>query len=143
MNVFTWQTDGNVTMPAFDFPRVEKWLVDVARSHGKLVGDLNYIFCDDERILEVNREFLNHDYYTDIITFDRSLRGLVRGDIYISLETVESNAAQLSQDIDRELHRVVVHGLLHLCGIDDKGPGEREIMEAEEDTALELYLNTH
>lgn len=138
MNSFDWQTDGNVSLPTLDFRKVEEWLIAVASIHGKLIGDLNYTFCNDERILEVNREFLNHDYYTDIITFDRSLRGVVRGDLFISLDTVGSNSESLSQDYNRELHRVIVHGLLHLCGINDKGPGEREIMEARENEALKL-----
>ena len=96
------------------------------------------MFCDDEEILRVNRQFLDHDYYTDIITFDRSGRGVVRGDMYISLDTVQSNAVDCRAAYDTELNRVVVHGLLHLCGINDKGPGEREIMERHEDEALSL-----
>lgn len=118
---------------------VERWLVDVARAHGKLVGDVNYTFCDDSCILDVNREFLDHDYYTDIITFDRSTRGLIKGDIFISLQTVGSNALELGEPSETELLRVIAHGVLHLCGIDDKGPGQREVMEREENRALALY----
>lgn len=131
-----------------DFPEVivkeliEEWLPQVAASHGKQIGTLTYILTDDEGILAVNREFLQHDYYTDIITFDYSKRSMVSGDIYISLDTVRSNAAQFSTDPVRELHRVIAHGLLHLCGIDDKGPGEREIMEAHENYALNLLDRT-
>lgn len=86
----------------------------------------------------MNRQFLNHDYYTDIITFDNCLGSLLRGDMYISLDTVATNAEGLGADYTRELCRVIVHGVLHLCGINDKGPGEREIMEAHEDEALAL-----
>lgn len=136
MNNFTWNVSGGVMLPEIDFKKTEHWLEKVARNHGYLIGDLNYTFCSDVEILRVNREFLNHDYFTDIITFDRSLRGIVRGDIFISLDTVASNAEELKQDYMRELFRVIVHGLLHLCGIDDKGPGEREIMEAHENSAL-------
>lgn len=134
----SWLTE-NVTFPAaIDRARVERWLEAVAADHGKVAGTLTYIFTDDEGILRVNREFLQHDYYTDIITFDYSKRRMVNGDVYISLDTVRSNAEELGTDPDRELHRVVAHGMLHLCGINDKGPGEREIMEAHEDAALSL-----
>lgn len=134
----SWLTE-NVEFPeAIDRERVERWLEAVAAAHGKIAGTLTYIFTDDEGILRVNREFLRHDYYTDIITFDYSKRRMVNGDIYISLDTVRSNAEGLSVDPVRELHRVVAHGMLHLCGINDKGPGEREIMEAHEDEALKL-----
>ena len=138
MNVFQWTVAGTAELPTLNFGLLEQWLQEVARSHGKLVGDLNYVFCDDEEILRVNRQFLDHDYYTDIITFDRSGRGVVRGDMYISLDTVQSNAVDCRAAYDTELNRVVVHGLLHLCGINDKGPGEREIMERREDEALSL-----
>ena len=99
------------------------------------------MFCSDARILEVNRQYLNHDYYTDIITFDYTEGTVINGDIFISLDTVKSNALERGVDYLEELHRVIVHGVLHLCGIDDKGPGQRAIMEGEENTAL-LLLQT-
>ena len=99
---------------------------------------LNYIFCDDDEILRVNREFLQHDYFTDIITFDNCLGKMLRGDIFISLDTVRSNSELVGSDYDSELRRVIIHGVLHLCGINDKGPGEREIMERHENVALAL-----
>ena len=102
------------------------------------MGQIGYLFCDDEKILEVNRQFLDHDYYTDIITFDYSDERTVSGDIVISLDTVRSNADQFDQPYGRELMRVIIHGILHLCGIDDKGPGEREIMERHEDESLAM-----
>lgn len=117
---------------------IDEWLPRVAAAHGKQIGTLTYILTDDEGILAINREFLQHDYYTDIITFDYSKRSMVNGDIYISLDTVATNAEQFNQNPIRELHRVLAHGLLHLCGINDKGPGEREIMERHEDEALAL-----
>jgi len=136
--IINWLTE-NVEFPdIIDKPLTETWLAEVARAHGKIPGTLTYILTDDEGILAVNRKFLNHDYYTDIITFDYSKRSMVSGDIYISLETVGTNAEQFGQNPIRELHRVLVHGLLHLCGINDKGPGEREIMERNEDEALDL-----
>lgn len=132
-----WNAE-NVAMPAIDTGKLERWIAEVAKSHGRIVGDLAYVFCDDEKIIKVNRQFLNHDYYTDIITFDYSRGKLISGDMFISLETVASNAAEIGADYDTELHRVIIHGILHLCGINDKGPGEREIMEQHENKALSI-----
>ena len=114
------------------------WIRAVAAEYGKSIGDIAYIFCDDKKILEVNREYLNHDYYTDIITFDYTEENRISGDLFISLDTVRSNAEEQGCEYMEELFRVIIHGILHLCGIDDKGPGEREIMEAAEDKALAL-----
>ncbi|MDE6832443.1 MAG: rRNA maturation RNase YbeY, partial [Muribaculaceae bacterium] len=110
-------------------------------SHARTVGELTYIFCDDPKILEVNRQYLSHDYFTDIITFDYTRGSRLRGDMFISLDTVATNAELVGADYDTELRRVIIHGVLHLCGINDKGPGEREIMEMHENIALQL-LNT-
>ncbi len=126
-------------MPALDFPVTESWIAQVAGSLGHEVGKLNYIFCNDDGIIDVNRRYLGHDYYTDIITFDYSRgRKPLCGDMYISLDTVKSNSELVGQPAERELLRVIIHGVLHLCGINDKGPGEREIMERHEDEALAL-----
>ena len=137
-NLVNWYVEGGVELPDIDTEVLTAWLGKVAESHDRELGPLNYIFCSDPRIIEVNREFLGHDYFTDIITFDYSSSRRVSGDMYISLDTVASNASQLGQPYARELRRVIVHGLLHLCGINDKGPGEREIMEDAENKALEL-----
>ncbi|MDE6643430.1 MAG: rRNA maturation RNase YbeY [Muribaculaceae bacterium] len=126
-------------MPLLNFGLVEQWIGEVASRHGFAARELTYIFCDDETIINVNRRFLQHDYYTDIITFDYTRGKLLRGDMYISLDTVKTNAELVSQSYERELLRVIIHGVLHLCGINDKGLGEREIMEANEDEALLLY----
>ena len=128
----------DVPMPAIDPQRVSQWIDAVAASHGRRLGEVNYIFMDDPGILAVNRQFLGHDYYTDIITFDYTEGDILSGDLFISLDTVDSNAELVGASYDEELHRVMVHGILHLCGINDKGPGEREIMEAAEDEALRL-----
>ena len=125
--------------PLLDWEKVERWIVEVAHRQGRRTGALTYIFCDDERILEVNRQYLQHDYYTDIITFDNTTGRLIRGDMFISLDTVATNAEAVGASYDDELMRVIIHGVLHLCGINDKGPGEREIMEAHENDALELW----
>ena len=125
------------------FPKIKRrettaWIRRVAYTYGKKVGEVGYLFCDDEHILEVNREYLGHDYYTDIITFDYCEDDTLNGDLVISLDTVRTNAEMLGKDYDEELHRVIIHGILHLCGQNDKGPGEREQMEAAEDRALAL-----
>ncbi len=129
----------NVEKPLLDWEKVERWIVEVAHRLGRRTGALTYIFCDDERILEVNRQYLQHDYYTDIITFDNTTGRLIRGDMFISLDTVATNAEAVGASYDDELMRVIIHGVLHLCGINDKGPGEREIMEAHENDALALW----
>lgn len=134
---FQWLTDG-VEMPPLDFGVVEAWIEEVAKAHGRIAGTLSYIFCNDPKILEVNRQFLQHDYFTDIITFDDCRGKLLRGDMFISLDTVATNAVQQGATYREELLRVIVHGVLHLCGINDKGPGEREIMEAHENEALAM-----
>lgn len=124
-------------------PKIKKrdtsaWIKTVAASYGRKVGEIGYLFVDDEKILEVNREYLGHDYYTDVITFDYDEDDTVSGDIVISLDTVRSNAELFGKTYEDELYRVIIHGILHLCGINDKGPGEREIMEAAENKALAM-----
>ena len=128
----------NVKMPAIRRRDTSAWVKAVAASYGKKVGEIAYIFVDDEEILRVNREYLQHDYYTDIITFDYTEGDTISGDLFISLDTVRTNAEQFDKPYNEELHRVIIHGILHLCGINDKGPGEREIMEAAEDKALAM-----
>lgn len=135
--MITYNTQGT-TMPDIDQPAVTAWVGRVAAAHDRRVGDINFIFVDDETILQINREFVHHDYYTDHIGFDYCEADFLNGDIYISLDTVRTNAPLVGASYDDELHRVIIHGVLHLCGIDDKGPGERAVMEAEEDKALAM-----
>ena len=140
--MITFNIEG-IDMPAINPEEVTRWVEQVAASYGRTVGDINYVFVNDERILEVNRQFLGHDYYTDIITFCYNEQHIISGDLYISLDTVASNAQQVGTTYEQELHRVIIHGVLHLCGINDKGPGEREIMEAAENKALaENFVET-
>lgn len=127
-----------VKMPQIGRRQTTAWICRVAEAYGMKVGDIAYIFCDDAKILEVNQEYLKHDYYTDIITFDYTEGNVIGGDIFISLDTVKSNAEQLECDYQRELHRVIIHGILHLCGIEDKTPDARKVMEAAEDKALDM-----
>ena len=135
--MITYSTDG-VSMPNIRRRETTAWIRRVAAAYGFRVGEVGYMFVNDERILEVNNEYLGHDYFTDIITFDYSEGDIVNGDIVISLDTVRTNAAKFGKDYDEELHRVIIHGVLHLCGINDKGPGERELMEAAENRALAM-----
>lgn len=135
--MITYQTI-DVKLPAIKKRETTEWIKKVALSYNKRIGDINYIFCNDEKILEVNKQFLQHDYYTDIITFDYSLKDRISGDLFISLDTVKSNAELFKQEYEQELYRVIIHGILHLCGINDKGEGEREIMEESENNALSL-----
>lgn len=128
----------DVKMPDISHRETTKWVRAVAASYGKRVGEVAYVFCNDDKILEVNRQYLKHDYFTDIITFDYCEGDMLSGDLFISLDTVRTNAELFNKTYDEELHRVIIHGILHLVGINDKGPGEREIMEAAENKALDL-----
>lgn len=135
--MITYNTDGT-KMPNIKKRDTTAWIKAVVATYGKRVGEIGYLFVNDERIIEVNREYLGHDYFTDIITFDYCEGDTLNGDLVISLDTVRSNAELFDRPYDEELHRVIIHGVLHLCGINDKGPGEREIMEAAENKALAM-----
>ena len=128
----------NVKMPALPRRATNAWIRAVAAHYGKKVGDVAYIFCDDAKILEVNRQYLQHDYYTDIITFDYCEGDTLHGDIFVSLDTVRSNAAEFGTTFDNELHRILIHGILHLCGQADKTPEARAEMTRKENHALTL-----
>ncbi len=135
--MITYNSEG-VKMPKIKKRETTAWIRAVAATYGRKVGEIGYMFVDDEKILEVNREYLNHDYYTDIITFDYDEDDVLNGDLVISLDTVRSNSEQQNTKYEEELFRVIIHGILHLCGINDKGQGEREIMEAAENKALTM-----
>lgn len=126
----------SIEMPALDERKVTRWIRSVAADYNFAVGNINYIFCSDERELEVNRQFLGHDYYTDVITFDYSTASTLNGDIFISLETVRSNAEIMGVSFDAELLRIIIHGVLHLTGQGDKTPETKAQMTAKEDKAL-------
>lgn len=126
-------------MPALDERKVSRWIKAVAAYYGFSVGNITYIFCSDERELEVNRQFLGHDYYTDVITFDYTSGKTLNGDIFISLETVRSNAEMMGVSFDAELLRIIIHGVLHLTGQGDKTPETKAQMTAKEEHALALY----
>lgn len=128
----------DVKLPTIKKRETTRWIKKVAATYGRKVGEIGYMFVNDEKILEVNNEYLGHDYYTDVITFDYCEGDSLNGDIVISLDTVRTNAEKFGKTYEEELYRVIIHGILHLCGINDKGPGEREIMEENENKALAL-----
>lgn len=123
-------------MPELDVRLVQRWIRSVAADYGFSVGEITYIFCSDEKELEVNREFLGHDYYTDVITFDYTTADVVNGDIFISLDTVRSNAEMVGATFADELLRIIIHGVLHLTGQADKTPETRAEMTRKENLAL-------
>jgi rRNA maturation RNase YbeY len=133
-----------VAVSAPKFPRREtsRWIKEVAAQYKKRVGAIAYIFCSDEKILRINRQYLQHDYYTDIITFDYSEGDEISGDLFISLETVKSNAEQFKTNYSDELARVMIHGILHLCGFNDKTPEEEQAMRKKEDDAINLMKSS-
>ena len=137
--MITYNSDG-VKMPKIKRKDTTAWIKAVAQTYGKKVGEVGYMFVNDEKILEINNEYLGHDYYTDVITFDYDEDDVVNGDIVISLDTVRTNAELFDKAYEDELYRVIIHGILHLCGLNDKGPGEREIMEKAENKALEMRI---
>ena len=124
-----------VEMPALNQTKIQRWLRAVAADYGFSVGDIHYIFCSDEKELEVNRTFLQHDYYTDVITFDYSTEDVINGDIFISLDTVRSNAEEAGADFSEELMRIIIHGVLHLTGQADKTPETKAEMTRKENLA--------
>ena len=121
-----------VSLPALDFEMIIKVLKRSVRANKSKLGTINYIFCDDEYLLKMNKQFLNHDYYTDVITFDYSEEEMVSGDIFISTDRVRNNSESYNQTYETELLRVISHGLLHLLGFNDKEDSEIEIMRAKE-----------
>lgn len=129
----------DIEMPAFIAERkgmIENWIRGVAADYGFCVGNITYILCNDEKILSVNREFLGHDYYTDVITFDYSAGNMVSGDIFISMDTVGSNAEMVGATFNQELLRILIHGVLHLTGQADKTPETKVVMTEKEEKAL-------
>ncbi len=128
----------NIPMPPINQRVITAWIDRVTTSYGKRVGDINYIFVNDEEILRINRQFIGHDYYTDHIGFDYCQGNILAGDTYISLDTVTTNAQLFGTDYLHELHRVIIHSILHLCGIEDKTLEQRTIMEEAENRALDM-----
>lgn len=117
---------------------IKKWISEVIKTYGKKLGKINYLFCSDEYVYDANVRFLNHDTYTDIITFDYVEGNLVSGDIMISVDRVGENAKNLNVPFEQELHRVIIHGVLHLLGFKDKSESDAAIMRGKENESLKL-----
>ena len=133
----TFQSEG-VDDPQIDEAKLANWIESIAKLYNKEIGEISYLFCDDEKILEVNQQYLNHDFYTDIITFDYSEENTISGDIIISLQTVESNSQMYNTRFIEELHRVIIHGILHLSGLNDSTEEEEKVMRDAESNALKI-----
>lgn len=121
--------------------KLKKWIEEEVKRYGKKVGNINYMFCSDEYIIEINKKYLNHNYYTDIITFDYCKESLIEGDIIISVDTVRFNSKKYSNTFEEELLRVIVHGILHLLGYNDKNDKEKLAMTQKENEAINRYLD--
>ena len=132
---FFFENINEITLP----PNTENWLKDLIISEDKKPGEINYIFCDDDHLLQVNKNFLNHDYYTDVITFDYVKGKTISADIFVSLPRIFDNASTLSKNFEDEFHRVLAHGILHLCGYKDKTEADEKQMRSKEDFYLSLY----
>ena len=129
-----------VTLPSIEKQKINRWIKETAAEYDRKIGEIAFIFCSDERILEMNNQYLHHDYYTDIITFDYNEGKVISGDIFISLDTVKSNAEEFKVSFDNELKRILIHGILHLCGQDDKTPELRLEMTEKETLALNRLI---
>ena len=124
-------------------PAFENWLSQVIHAKGYLYSEINFTFCKDDELLRINRKYLNHDFYTDIITFDNTLDKTISADIAISIDRVRENALKEGVATDHELKRVLVHGILHCMGYDDKNATEKEEMRSEENKALSMFHVEH
>ncbi|WP_318351074.1 rRNA maturation RNase YbeY [Aquipluma nitroreducens] len=130
------------------FPKIKKriasgWIKQVISIEGKRVGDISFIFCSDEYLLDVNRKYLNHDYYTDIITFDNVEGIVINGDIFISVDRVKENSKVFETSFDDEVHRILIHGVLHLLGYKDKTKKDKLLMTEKEDLYLKLFNDSY
>ena len=129
----------DIPLPSFDQDKISGWLKTVAQEHSCEIADMSYIFCTDEYLLTINQQYLDHDYFTDIITFNQSEEeGKLEADIFISIDRVMDNAKKLQTHFEQELHRVMVHGLLHLLGFKDSSDTEKKTMREKEDACLSL-----
>ncbi len=133
INFFT-ETEFTINEDEFN-----SWLISVIASEGKNLGEINYIFCDDAYLLSINQQYLDHDTYTDIISFDTSEGNDLSGDIFISVERIKENAQQFNVSVDDELKRVLAHGILHFCGYKDKTDDEAKLMREKEDEKLKMF----
>lgn len=130
-----------IDVPDINFEEAERWITKVIENNNKNVGELTYIFCSDDYLLEINKQYLQHDYFTDIITFNYCEEDTISGDLFISVDTVLDNSKTFGVDFKTELNRVIIHGVLHLIGFDDKCDEDQEEMTRQENLSLELLNN--
>ena len=119
--------------------RITEWLNKSVQHQKKSIGNISIVFCSDEHLLQINKQYLNHNYFTDIITFDYSTNNVISGDLFVSIDRLRDNAANLEINLQLEVRRVLVHGVLHLCGYNDKSPADKKLMTAKEDFYLARY----
>ncbi len=130
-----------VEMPVIETQTINRWIKIIAADFQKKIGKISYIFCNDQKILEVNNQYLSHDYFTDIITFDYGKNNIISGDVFISIDTVKANAEEYGVRFEEELNRIIIHGILHLCGNNDHTLELRKCMTEKENVALEKLRN--
>ena len=122
-----------------DLPKSEDWIKNTILNEGKQSGEISFVFCSDDYLLDINRQYLDHDYYTDIITFDYVEGNLISGDIFISIDRVKENADVFKVSFENELNRIIIHGVLHLLGYKDKDSKQKEVMTGKEDYYLQKF----
>lgn len=132
----------DISVPKFQKRKITRWIKETITSEEKTLGDISFIFCSDTYLLEVNKQYLNHDYFTDIITFDYVENGLISGDIFISCDRVKENAAEFNTGFENELFRIIIHGVLHLLGYKDKSKKDKLLMTSKEDFYLKVLDNS-
>jgi len=132
----------DVSLPKFQKRKITSWLKETIVAEGKSTGDISFIFCSDNYLLEVNKQYLNHDYFTDIITFDYVENNVISGDIFISCDRVRENATEFKTGFENELSRIIVHGVLHLLGYKDKSKKDKLLMTNKEDFYLNVLSNS-
>ncbi|MBC8005693.1 MAG: rRNA maturation RNase YbeY [Verrucomicrobia bacterium] len=132
----------DISIPKFQKRKITRWIKETITSEEKTLGDISFIFCSDTYLLEVNKQYLNHDYFTDIITFDYVENGLISGDIFISCDRVKENAAEFNTGFENELFRIIIHGVLHLLGYKDKSKKDKLLMTDKEDYYLKVLSNS-
>lgn len=134
-----FQPEGSLPFALKNATKIKSWIRAIAKQEGKKIGTISYLFCTDKYLLSINQEFLNHNFYTDIITFDYSDKQQIEGEIFISVDRVKENALTFNQPFQKELHRTIIHGVLHLCGYKDKTKSAQKIMRTKEDEALASF----
>jgi probable rRNA maturation factor len=134
-----FRVDENIDFSLNNESEIKKWIIKILKKENKQAGNISFLFCTDKYLLEINRQFLKHDYYTDIITFDYTEKETIEGEIFISIDRVRENALIYKQPLQQELLRTIIHGILHLCGFKDKTPADKKRMRLKENEALNLH----